>query len=335
MMSRHRQRVGVLVDGRGRHLEAAQQSGEAIARALAERGHDAHPVFVDQDLDLALRQGRFDLAFLALRGRDGADGSVQGLLELLGIPYTGAGVFAAALATHPGKTRDLLRLANLPVAPGYVVRAGETRAVATQHAGFGFPVAVGPVGIEAGHPGGLARDEVELEAAVEEAFRFGGEALVERFVPGRMVAVAVLEGEAIGAADLGPLGAREDDRVSRARISAVRQPALLRLAEQCCRALEIDGPVLVQLVVSERHNEIVRGIDVTPWLVPTAPFARIATTAGVAFADLCETILAGARLRSPHGRKPRLQPWARPAVKAFDAGETAAPGRSGPCALPH
>src|SRR5262249_32378438 len=80
-------KVGVVVGGLSAEREVSIRSGEAVMTALAERGHDVCPIFVDRDLDLILRQTRIDVAFLALHGRYGEDGCVQGLLELLGIPY--------------------------------------------------------------------------------------------------------------------------------------------------------------------------------------------------------------------------------------------------------
>ena len=80
--------------------------------ALRKRGHDVHALFVDRHVDMALRQLGIDVAFLATRGRYGADGCLQGLLEMLAIPYTGSGVLACGLAMNRAKTKDVLRLAQ-------------------------------------------------------------------------------------------------------------------------------------------------------------------------------------------------------------------------------
>jgi D-alanine-D-alanine ligase len=156
------------------------RTGEAVHAALVERGYDAVPVFVDRDLDLVLRAERIDVAFLALHGRYGEDGCVQGLLELLGIPYTGSGVLASALAMDKLKAKELFRLHNLPTPPYYVHRRGE----GAQHGSFGFPCVVKPRAEGSSLGVHLVRDEDELEAAVDEALRFGGDVLVERFVRG-------------------------------------------------------------------------------------------------------------------------------------------------------
>src|SRR5678815_3209107 len=83
-------KIGVLLGGLSSEREVSLRTGEAVLAALRQRGHNAVPIYVDHDLDVALRQERIDVAFLAVHGRWGEDGCVQGLLEVLGIPYTGS-----------------------------------------------------------------------------------------------------------------------------------------------------------------------------------------------------------------------------------------------------
>ena len=141
-------KIGVLMGGLSAERDVSIRSGEAIVAALTERGYDAWPLFVDRDIDLVLRQARIDVAFVTLHGRYGEDGCIQGLLELLGIPYTGSGVLASAMAMNKARAKDLFRLNNLPTAPGYVVEAehGGGEDLAELHGSFGFPVVVKPAG---------------------------------------------------------------------------------------------------------------------------------------------------------------------------------------------
>jgi D-alanine-D-alanine ligase len=336
-MSGSRQRIGVLVDGLARHQEIALRAGEAIVGALAESGFDARTVFVDRDLDLALRQARFDVAFLATRGRYGGDGCLQGLLEMLGIPYTGSGVLASALAMNQAKAREVLRLHNLPTAPAYLCRVDSDRSATESHGAFGFPVVVSPAGTGLCIGACVARDELELEAALEEAFRFGDEVLVERFVDGRVVTVAVLEGQALGALDLGPLDlflgpgispvAERTEAGPRPRLTAARHRSLMRMAQLTSEAMGVEGPALVEMVVSDRLNEVIRGIDAAPALTPQSLLPRIAANAGLEFPELVEEILRGARLRA-HGRRRER----RAAHSAFAGPEQR---RAGVHPLPH
>src|SRR5690606_22503872 len=104
--------IGVLMGGLGPERDVSLQSGEAIASALEGRGYAVTRVFVDRDVDQVLRQNPIDVAFIALHGTYGEDGCIQGMLEILGIPYTGSGVLGSALAMDKLKSKELFRLRN-------------------------------------------------------------------------------------------------------------------------------------------------------------------------------------------------------------------------------
>src|ERR1043165_5237214 len=167
-MMRNR-KIGVLLGGLSAERELSLRSGEAILGALHDRGYDACPIFVDRDVDLLLRQSRIDVAFLALHGRYGEDGCIQGMLELLGIPYTGSGVLASALAMNKAKAKEVFRLNNLPTAPGYIVEADGGEELLELHGAFGFPVVVKPCGEGSSFGTRVARAELELELAAGDA----------------------------------------------------------------------------------------------------------------------------------------------------------------------
>jgi D-alanine-D-alanine ligase len=298
-------RIGVLLGGHSAERDLSVRAGEAVLAVLRENGHDATPLFVDRDIDLALRQAHIDVAFLALRGRYGGDGCLQGLLELLGIPYTGSGVLASGLAMHRAKTKEVLRLHNLPTAPGYTICAEKPEGLAETHGSFGFPVVVRPVGIASPLGPTVARDELELESALEDAFRLDDEALVERLIDGRRVCVGVLDGEALGALELPTPGLRPVKLAGNepsSKISGTRYRSLLRLATSAYEALGCEGAACVELVVSERLNEVVVDVDTNPVLAPTAPLARVAQMSGITYSELVYDILGGARLRA-HGHR--------------------------------
>jgi D-alanine-D-alanine ligase len=281
-----------------------------VATALRQMGHEIRCMFVDRDIDVALRQSKIDVAFLAVRGRYSSDGCLQGLLELQSIPYTGSSVLACGLAMNRAKTKDVLRLFNLPVAPGYVLRSDHEGNLAESHGSFGFPVVVRPVSASLLWGGTLARDEMELEGALEDVFRLEDCALVERLVQGRPVSVGILDGIALGIvevprvaswAGLRSVGVRGQESCAPIRLSRERHDSVLRLATQAYDALGCEGPACVELLVSERLNETIVDIDTSPLLLPTSPLPMIAGQSGLDYNDFIEEILRGARLRA-HGR---------------------------------
>ncbi len=303
-------KIGVLLGGLSVERDTSMRAGEAVAAALRRLGHETCGIVVDRDIDVALRQTKIDVAFLAVRGRYSADGCLQGLLELHGIPYTGSSVLACGLAMNRAKTKDILRLFNLPVAPGYVMHSDHEGSVTEMHGSFGFPAVVRPVSASLLWGGTLARDEMELESALDDVFRLEDRALVERFVQGRPVSVGILDGIALGVvevprvaswAGLRSVGTRGREHCAPIRLSRERRDSVLRLAAQAYDALGCEGPACVEMLVSERLNETIVDIDTSPLFLTTSPLPIIASQSGLDYDAFIEETLRGARLRA-HGR---------------------------------
>ncbi|MBC7171914.1 MAG: ATP-grasp domain-containing protein, partial [Polyangiaceae bacterium] len=199
-----KQRVGVLLGGTSSEREVSLRSGEAMFKALAARGHDVVKIYVDADVDRVLRQTPIDVAVIALHGTHGEDGCVQGLLELLGIPYTGSGVLASALAMDKLKAKELFRLYNVPTPPYYSLEQEQLDSLEEVHGSFGFPAFVKPRRSGSSVGAGVARDMGELRVRCEEASRFDSSVLVERFVAGKEIHVGILDGRALGAIEIVP-----------------------------------------------------------------------------------------------------------------------------------
>jgi D-alanine-D-alanine ligase len=309
-------RIGILMGGLSSERELSLRTGEAVHAALSARGHDAIKLFVDRELDLTLRQANIDVAFLALHGRYGEDGCVQGLLELLGIPYTGSGVLASALAMDKLKTKELFRLHNLPTAPYYVHRrANNTKET---HGAFGFPVVVKPRSEGSSLGVRRADDADDLEAALEEALRFDQHVLVERYVEGRELHVVVLGGRVLGSVEIqgpGDIYRGQASLFLPPRLSAERLRGVHALAERAVAALDAAGLVEVDLIVADRGNELLLEIDTQPALAPGSPATRVAAAAGLDLGLLAEEMLREAALHAPRraGRTLELSfAWAAP-----------------------
>jgi D-alanine-D-alanine ligase len=304
-------RVGILMGGVSSEREVSLRTGEAIFDALRERGHDVVKILVDREIDRALRSEPIDIAFIALHGTYGEDGSLQGLLEMMGIPYTGSGVLASALAMDKLKSKQLFQQHNVPTPPYYAVNAPQLAKLEVVHGSFGFPVFVKPRCQGSSVGAGRANDPAELRARCEEALRFDDFALVERFIGGKEINVGLLDGRALGAIEIVPKGAFYDYKSKYtaggseyhfpARLSPTRYKSVLALAERAAQALDVSGAARVDLLVTEGENEYVLEVNTLPGMTATSLLPKIARGAGYEFADLCEAILARARL---HVRRP-------------------------------
>ncbi|MBX3249746.1 MAG: D-alanine--D-alanine ligase [Myxococcales bacterium] len=304
-------RIGVLLGGLGPEREVSLRSGEAILGALTRLGYDAVPVYVDRDIDRVLRQSPIDVAFLALHGPYGEDGCIQGLLELLGIPYTGSGVLASALAFDKLKSKELFRLHNVPTPPYYRLDVEELARLEEIHGSFGFPAFVKPRRAGSSVGSGRANDAAELRARCEAASAYDRSILVERFVPGREITVAVLDGRALGALEIVPKGRFYDyeskyqrgqsDYHFPARLPPTRYRGVLTIAERAARCLDTSGAVRVDLLVTEGENEYVLEVNTLPGMTETSLLPMIARGAGMGFDELCEAILQRALLEGTAG----------------------------------
>jgi D-alanine-D-alanine ligase len=306
-----KKRVGVLMGGMSAEREVSLRTGDGVAAALEARGYDVVRIVYGPDtrgIDQLLREADIDVAFVGLHGRGGEDGCLQGLLELLSIPYTGSSVLASALAMDKLKAKEMFRLHNVPTPPYYLVTRAAVAELADLHGSFGFPVIVKPRG--EGSSVGLtkANDLAELSRGIERATHYDDFALVERYVKGMEVHVGVLNGRVLGAIEVVPKSGLYDyaakytsgatDYITPPRLAFTRARGVMNLAERAARALGCTGACRVDLLVTEGENEYVLEVNTLPGMTPTSLLPKIAAAAGMDYAALCESILDGASLHA-------------------------------------
>lgn len=307
-------RVGVLCGGFGAERDVSFRTADFVVETLRRDGCDAQPLYADRDLDRSLRQIEPEAAFVALHGRSGEEGSVQGLLESLRLPYTGPLLGACALAGCKPVAKAVLRQHNIPVAPHYLVGPDDLAAVDERHGAFGLPAVVKPAtgGLSLGVS--VVSDAADLEAACFGALRLSEAAIVERFVAGREIAVALLGGRALGAIEVEPRGEFWDFRAkagARAaeyrapRLGIERMAGLRRLAERSAAALRLHGAALCSIMAGV--DDVVIGVTALPPIAPDAPLALAAAEAGLSAADLVLSLLRDARLGGHAARSDRRQ----------------------------
>jgi D-alanine-D-alanine ligase len=296
-------RVGVVMGGTSAEREVSLKTGLAVSSALSTVGFDVVAIELGPGIDpgRALIEADVEVAFLALHGRLGEDGCIQGLCEVLGIPYTGSGVLASALAMDKLKSKELFRLHNVPTPPYYVFDHATLDDLEEVHGSFGFPVIVKPR--REGSSFGLSKAESvsELARAIEVAQRYDRSVLVERFVAGSEVSVGILDGRVLGAIEIVPKSGIYDYHAKYtagmteyhlpARLPPTRYRGVLNLAERAAQALDTRGAVRVDLLVTPGQNEYVLEVNTLPGMTPTSLLPKIAQAAGYDFAALCSAIV--------------------------------------------
>ena len=295
-------KIGVLMGGLSAEREVSLKSGAAVLAALVAKGYRAVGIDVGRDLPERLKAEEVEVAFVALHGRFGEDGSVQGLLELMGIPYTGSGVLASALAIDKIYSKVMFKSAGLSVAPYQVLRRGEPLAVTEQ-----LPVVVKPSREGSSVGVSIVREPERMEAALNEAFSYDSEILVERFIDGREVQVGILDGRALGAIEIVPKGEFYDfeskytaggaEHILPARLPAAVYQDVLRAGERAHAALGCDCYSRVDFLVTEAGECYILEVNTLPGMTDLSLLPEIAGGAGLNFVALIERILLAAALK--------------------------------------
>ena len=306
-------RVAVLKGGRSLEREVSLRSAARVEDAVGALGHEATGIDVGEDLVRRLRDERPDAVFIALHGPGGEDGTVQELLEILDLPYTGPGVAACALCMDKVAAKHKMRGAGIPTPDWAAFNAtafrelGAADALEEIEARLGFPVVVKPAsqGSSLGVEFAASRDEVPQ--ALVAAFSYDDRVLLEHYVRGRELAVSVLDGEALPIVEAIP---REEDFFNfEARYEIGRTdyvcPAELpdhetrhvqELATRTYETLGCSGFARVDLMLGEDGPQMLE-VNAIPGLTDTSLLPMAAEAAGIDFTRLVEQILDSARLR--------------------------------------
>jgi D-alanine-D-alanine ligase len=319
-------------------------SGKGIAGALREAGHDVSVFDIalgaDARIDLDQLQlptteapspeelasfsnrdiiraveclpGDLDIAFLALHGAPGEDGTVQGLLELAGVPYTGSGVLASALAMDKGMSKRIMEHYDIPTPRWFQARRddstiGELRSLVDQHTDY--PVVVKPN--NGGSTVGLTivRNESELFGAYELAGRYSEQILFEEFIEGRELTVAIIGSESLPIVEIRPKSGFYDyeskytagrtEYICPADLPRAIQEEVQELGLRAHDALGCSGYSRVDFRLDNDNAPHCLEVNTLPGMTPTSLVPKAAAAAGIDFRSLCERIITLALEKTP------------------------------------
>ena len=303
-------KVGVLFGGRSAEREVSNMSGSGVLAALQGKGIDAHAFDPGQRSLAELAAEKFDRVFIALHGRYGEDGSLQGALELLGIPYTGSGVMASSVGMDKITTKIVWLNAGLPT-PRYVVLNAQSDLAAVA-ADLGLPLIVKPP--HEGSTIGITKvsEAAGFQAAYDKAAALDDSVLAEEFVTGREFTVAILGSGANARAlpvveIVAPEGNYDyqnkyftDDTkyYCPAALPEALTAEMQRIAVEAYRALGCEGWGRVDVLLRERDQKpFLLEVNTSPGMTSHSLVPMAARAEGISYEDLCVEILRGARLK--------------------------------------
>jgi D-alanine-D-alanine ligase len=299
-------RLAVLMGGLSSERDVSLRTGAAVMKALQAAGYD--PVGIDVSATVArdLAREGVEVAFLAVHGRWGEDGALQGLLELLRIPYTGSGVLASALAMDKIFSKHVFAGEGLPTPPHEVVRVSPGARPAEP--AFGFPCVVKPKAEGSSVGVSIVKGAETYTAALAEAARYGADVLVEKFIAGREVCVAVLDGVALGAIEVRPKREFYDyqakylsgdtEYLCPAPLDPPVMHAVLELGLRAHSVLGCSGASRSDILVDASGAPWILEVNTLPGMTATSLLPKIAAYSGIDFPSLCERLALGACLKS-------------------------------------
>lgn len=300
-----KKKIGVLMGGLSREREISLRSGRAVLAALRARGYDAVEIDVGRDVPEKLLKEKVEAAFVALHGRYGEDGVIQGLLEIMQIPYTGSGPLPSAIGIDKDLTKKLAAEAGIRTPKWKAISKDDVGA--QQAAPLPLPVIIKPNREGSTIGMSIVREPKEFRPALEEAARYDGVILIEQFISGTEVTVGIVNGKALPTLEIVPKGGFYDyaskytkgmtEYIIPARISEEARRRVSEATEKVFSLMKLSGVARMDFIVDKSGDDYFLEVNTIPGMTETSLVPKAAAAAGLSFEDLCEEILKGASLK--------------------------------------
>lgn len=312
-------KIGVLMGGRSAEREVSLKSGTAVYNSLRSLKFNVVAIDAGEDLCAVLKKQKIEIAFIALHGGHGENGAVQGLLEIMGIPYTGSGILASALAMDKEATKKIFNYHNVPMPAFKIVMSNELKAMSkksssspdsslvTHHSlpSFKMPWVIKPategssVGVE------IVKEISGLKGALQRAFSYGEKVIAEEYIKGKEVQIGILNNTVLGGVEVRPsLEFYNYKAKYTAGLTKYIFPPQLRKkvydtakekALEAHRALGCSGATRVDLIIDAQDRPFVLEVNTIPGMTETSLLPKIARNAGIGFGELLLRILGDMR----------------------------------------
>jgi D-alanine-D-alanine ligase len=304
-----KKRIGVLMGGSSTEREISLRTGKAVLKALQTKHYTVKGIDANKLLAQSLLQKKVELAFIALHGKGGEDGTIQGMLEMMKIPYTGSGVLASALAMNKKMTKTILGYHGLPTADFQVIHAGEIeRTDFHRRIRIPLPLVVKPIAEGSTIGTSIVTSKRALRRACREAARFDQQVLIEQFIEGTEITTGIVNGEALPVIEIIPRDGfysyrskytpGRTDYIIPARIGKRTASKIQHLSIKAYHALGCEGVARVDLMLSHKRNQpYILEINTVPGMTETSLLPMAAEFTGISFEDLVEQMVLTARLK--------------------------------------
>ena len=290
-------RIAVLMGGPSSEREISLKSGNYVLKALKEAKLNATAFDVNRELPDMLIKEKIDLVFIALHGKPGEDGTIQGMLDILNIPYTGSGVLASALSMDKIASKRLFQITGIPTPEFRVMSKGKYHINPFED----FPIVIKPstegstIGVS------IVKEEDEFEKALETAFRYDDNIICEKYIDGKEITVGILGEEALPVIEIIPKSGFYDfnakymkkstDFIVPAELQEKKNAQIKQIALNAHKVLGCSGMSRADMKLDSKLNPYVLEINTIPGLTETSLLPKAAQAAGISFRELCLRLL--------------------------------------------
>jgi D-alanine-D-alanine ligase len=295
-------KIGVLLGGNSSEREVSLKSGMAVYNALRAKKYNAVAIDAARDLCRLIKKEAIDIAFIVLHGGHGENGAVQGLLEVMNIPYTGSGVLASALAMDKEASKKIFLYHSIPV-PAFGIISSDEAGVKSVKMHFPFPWVVKPVAEGSSVGVEIVKDTTSFSKALKKALSYGDRVIVEQYVRGKEVQIGILNDKVLGGVEVKPslefynyeakYTAGLTEYILPPRLSRKAYEKAKEAAVSAHRALGCSGATRVDLIIDDKGTPFVLEVNTIPGMTETSLLPKIAKNAGHDFIGLLEEILGG------------------------------------------
>jgi D-alanine-D-alanine ligase len=301
-------RIGVLMGGTSAEREISLRTGHAIQKALLKKHYKAYSIEANKSLAQTLLKKKIEIAFIALHGRGGEDGTVQGMLEIMQIPYTCSGVRASAVAIDKGMTKKLLRYHRLPTPDFQIVTTEEiTHKDFYRKIKIPLPLVVKPIAEGSTIGASIVTQKRNLRNACKKASQFDAHILIEKFIEGKEITAGITNGETLPLIEIVPRNGFYNfqakytpgttDYIIPVRVRKSVAFKILQLALGAYHAIGCEGAARVDFIVSQQNKPYILEVNTIPGMTESSLLPMAAQYAGINFENLVERILLTARLK--------------------------------------
>jgi D-alanine-D-alanine ligase len=307
-------KIGVMAGGVSAEREVSLKSGEAVYKALKERGYNVVLIDTAENPHDALVSQSIEIAFIVLHGGHGENGAIQGMLEVMGIPYTGSGVLASAVAMDKETSKKIFLYHGIPVPPFRLAHKEELPAdmrsivpgaeIGGAAIDFEMPWVIKPVAEGSSIGVHIVKSGDELPAAVTDALKYGDKIVIEKYIKGKEIQIGILGNRALGGVEVRPslefynYEAKYTPGLTQyilpPEVSAEEYEKLKATALSAHIALGCSGATRVDLILDSKGDAYMLEVNTIPGMTATSLLPKIAKLAGFEFIDLLEEIIKSA-----------------------------------------